>query len=65
MTPAVQRLLDPFDTLADVEKHQAAVEILRRVSSLVEGDLPESTLMEAADELFRRLDDEEAVHAQR
>jgi hypothetical protein len=65
MTTAVQQLLDSFDALPDAEKHQAAVEILRRVSASVGGDLPEAALVEAADELFRALDAEEAGHAPR
>jgi hypothetical protein len=65
MTSAVQQLLDSFDALPEADKHQVAVEILRRVSAPVEGDLPESSLVEAADELFRGLDGEEAGHARR
>jgi hypothetical protein len=65
MTTAVQQLLDSFDALPEADKHQAAVEILRRVSMTVAGDLPESALVEAAEELFRALDAEEARHAPR
>jgi hypothetical protein len=65
MTTAVQQLLNTFDALPEADKHQAVVEILRRVSVPVEGDLPESALVEAADELFRALDAEEAGHASR
>jgi hypothetical protein len=65
MSPAVQQLLDSFTALPAAEKHQAAVEILRRVSLSAEGDLPESALVEAADELFRALDAAEADHAPR
>jgi hypothetical protein len=65
MTTAVQQLLASFDALSEVEKHQAAVEVLRRVSGSAEGDLPEAALVEAADELFRALDAEEAGHAPR
>jgi hypothetical protein len=65
MTTPVQQLLNAFDRLQEAEKHQAAVEILRRVSAAVEGDLPEAALVEAADELFRALDAEEAGHGQR
>jgi hypothetical protein len=61
----VQQLLESFDALPEADKHQAAVEILRRVSATVEGDVTESALVEAADELFRALDAEEADHAQR
>ena len=65
MTTAVQQLLNAFDALPETDKHQAAVAILRRVVVPVEGDLPESALVEAADELFRALDAEEDGHAQR
>ena len=65
MTATVQQLLDSFDALSDAEKHQAAVEILRRCASAAAGDLPESALVTAADELFRALDAEEAGHAPR
>ncbi len=63
MTTPVQQVLNAFDSLSEVDKHQVAVEILRRVSVLGEGDLPESALVELADELFRALDAEEARHA--
>jgi hypothetical protein len=63
MTATVRQLLDSYDALPDVDKHQAAVEILRRYSPAADGDLPESALVEAADELFRALDAEEARHA--
>jgi hypothetical protein len=63
MTAPVRQLLDSFDCLSDAEKHEAALEILRRTSP--PGDLPDSALVEAADELFQRLDEEEAGHAPR
>jgi hypothetical protein len=65
MTPAVQALLDAFDELPEADRHQAAVEILRRLSAAADGDVPERALVEAADELFRALDAEEAGHAPR
>jgi hypothetical protein len=65
MSAAVQQLLDSFDALAEVDKHQIAVEILRRFASTGAGDLPEEALVEAADELFRALDAEEERHASR
>ena len=65
MTPTARQLLDAFDALPDADKHQVAVEILRRFAGAVEGDLPESALVEMADELFRGLDAEEAGHAPR
>jgi hypothetical protein len=60
MTPALRQLLDSFDALPEAAKHEAAVEILRRTTA--KGDLPESSLLEASDELFRNLD-AEADHA--
>ena len=65
MSTTVQQLLDAFDALPEADKHRAAVEIFRRVSRTTEGDLPESALVEAAEQLFRALDAEEASHAQR
>jgi hypothetical protein len=65
MTATVRQLLDSFEALSDSDKHQAAVEILRRVGGAGEGDLPEAALLETADELFRALDAEEAGHAPR
>jgi hypothetical protein len=59
VTATVQHVLDSFDALPDEDKHQAAVEIFRRFA----GDVPESTLIEAADELFGALDKEEAGNA--
>ncbi|MBI1916422.1 MAG: hypothetical protein HYS12_17065 [Planctomycetes bacterium] len=63
MTAAVRQLLDTFDALPEADKHQAAVEILRRVTAGVEGDLPETALVEVADDLFRALDEQESGHA--
>jgi hypothetical protein len=65
MTTAVRELLTAFDSLSPAEKEEAAAEILRRAPALASGDLPESALVEAADELFRALDAEEANRAQR
>jgi hypothetical protein len=62
MTTATQALLETFDTLSDAERHEAAVEILRRVTTS-EGELPENALLEAANALFCALDSEEAVNA--
>lgn len=63
MTAMARQLLDSFDALPDAEKHEVAVEILRRLGRGAEGDLPDSALVEAADELFRALDAQEAGHA--
>ena len=65
MNSAVQQLLDSFDALSEADKHHVAIEILRRWANEGTGDLPEEALVEAADELFRALDAEEARHAPR
>ena len=64
MTSAGQQLLESFDALPEADRHRAAVEILRRALPAAAGDLPESALVAAADELFRALDAEEAADAQ-
>jgi hypothetical protein len=63
MNATVQQILDAFDALPEVDKHQAAVEIFRRAAA-VTGDVPESALVEAAEELFGALDAEEAGNGQ-
>jgi hypothetical protein len=65
MTATARQLLDAFDALPETDKHQVAVEILRRFGAPAEGDVPEGALVEMADELFRALDAEEAGHAPR
>ena len=64
MTETIQQLLSSFDVLSDADKHQVAMEILRRVPLTEEGDIPENALVGAADELFRTLDAEEDSNAQ-
>lgn len=56
MTEPARDLLTAFDTLAPVDQQQVAAEILRRTAAT--GDLPEATLHELADELFRAYDAE-------
>jgi len=63
MTFAAQQILGSFDSLSDLEKHQVAIEILRRVSGSASGDLTDEELSAAADQLFCELDAEEAKHA--
>ncbi len=65
MPTTVQQILNAFDALSEADKHRAAVEILRRVSPVGGGDVSESALVEAAEELFRALDAEEAGDAKR
>ena len=64
MSSAVKQMLNTFEGLPEADKHQAAIGILRRVSKGTEGDLPESTLLQAADQLFQALDAEEAANGQ-
>ena len=63
MTAPVEQLLDSFDALAEADKHQAAVEIIRRFVARGKGNLPEDALVGIADELFSALDEEETGHA--
>jgi hypothetical protein len=66
MTFSVRAVLESFDALSESDRVEAAVEILRRVTSM-EADLPEQVLVEAGDGLFSLLDAEEegAVNAHR
>jgi len=64
VSTSVQELLDSFEALSDAEKHEAAVELLRRVQEESPGDLSDQALVEAADELFRGLDAREAADGQ-
>lgn len=59
MPPAVKALLDAFDALSETDRHDAAVEILRRIKA-ADSDLSDQALLEAADRLFLTLDAEEA-----
>jgi len=63
MTASAQEILDSFDALADAEKHQVAVQILRRYQGALEGDVSDAALVMLADELFQALDAEEQDHA--
>jgi hypothetical protein len=60
MTNAVQELLESFDAMSEAERQEAAVEILRRMTP-ADCERSERALIEAADELFRALDEEEVV----
>jgi hypothetical protein len=61
MTTAVRNLLDSFNTLSDGEKHEAALEILKRAGE--SDDVPAAVLCEMADELFQTMDQSEAENA--
>ena len=61
MTVAVEKeLLDSFNSLWDVEKHEATVEILKSSESAL---ITDSSLSEIADDLFRVLDQSELENA--
>ncbi len=64
MSSGVQQLLNWFDALSDAEKHEAATEVLRRVLRSAPAELPEESLVAAAEELFLDLDAREARDAQ-
>jgi hypothetical protein len=61
VTTAVQALLDSFDALPERERHEVAVELLRRVAPSAE--LPDEALVAAADEVFLELDARAAADA--
>ena len=61
MTTAVQALFDSFDALSEGERHVVAIELLRRIKATDE--LPDESLVAAADEVFRELDAREAADA--
>jgi hypothetical protein len=63
VSQAAQQLLQSFDALSDTEKHEIAVELLRRSIAPTGGDVPDQALVEAADALFRELDAREAQDA--
>ncbi len=56
MTRSVQDLLDTFDRLPEVEKREAASEILRRVRGFTFAPLSDEELILSAEELFLELD---------
>ena len=59
MTESVQHLLNAFDALPENERHEAAVELLRRVFRDAPTVISDDSLVEAADELFCELDKRE------
>lgn len=61
MTDAMRLFLDAYEALSEGDKHLATVEIRRRNGLGTEGDLPGAALVEAADELFRALDEQERL----
>jgi hypothetical protein len=61
MSTSVQALLESFDALSEIERHEAAVELLRRVECPPE--LSDEALVATADELFCELDARESADA--
>jgi hypothetical protein len=59
MSTSVQALLESFEALSEIERHEAAVELLRRIEC--PSDLSDETLVAAADELFCELDARESA----
>ena len=61
MTAAVQHVLHSFDRLAEFERLEAASEIIRRTATLDFPPLNDEALVLAAEELFLKLDEQEAA----
>ena len=60
MTPSVENLLVSFEQLTEPEKHDLAVEVLRRADIFGAPELSDDELALAAADLFLALDREEA-----
>lgn len=60
MTPTVEHLLESFEQLTESEKHDLAVEVLRRTDVFGAPDFSDDELNLAAEDLFLALDREEA-----
>lgn len=60
MTPTVEHLLLSFERLSEPEKHDLAVEVLRRTDVLDALAFSDEELALAAEDLFLALDREEA-----
>jgi predicted HAD superfamily phosphohydrolase len=61
MSTAVREILNAFDGLPNEQQHEAAIEILRRVKPA--GDVSDDVLVQLADELFQKMDADEANDA--
>jgi hypothetical protein len=64
MTGAVQHILDSFKELSEAEKHELAVEILRRTVEPDSPHLSDDDLVLSAEALFLDLDRVEAQYDQ-
>jgi len=63
MSPQVKKLLRSFEALPEVEKHELASAILRWSQEVEHPPMTEEELLSAANEVFLRLDREEAEGA--
>ncbi len=61
MTASVRELLESFNHLSERERHEAAVEILRRATESALPPLDDDALTEIAAMTFRELDEREAA----
>jgi hypothetical protein len=61
MTLKVKQLIESFLAMSDSDKHEATVEILRRVIGDEIGDMSPGTLVGLAEELFLQFDADETV----
>ena len=61
MTPIVEKLLLSFEQLSETEKHELAIEVVRRTAIFGSPDLSDDGLALAAEDLFLALDQEEAT----
>lgn len=60
MTQTVENLLASFEQLTEPEKHDLAVEVVRRTDIFGSPDISDDELALAAEDLFLALDREEA-----
>ena len=60
MTQTVENLLVSFEKLSETEKHDLAVEVIRRTDIFGAPELSDEELTLAAEDLFLALDREEA-----
>ena len=62
MTESVESLLDSFDRLPEEAKREAASEILKRSAGFDLPPLPEEALIQATEDIFLRLEEQESNH---
>ena len=63
MEESVEALLRSFDHLPEALKREAAAEILKRSAMFDLPPLSNESLLQAADEVFLKLDSQESNHA--